>query len=59
MDMHMQCNAGVWHDLASFKDAIMKAWTSATSDPEYRANLFNSMRGRLEKCIANGGDVVG
>jgi transposase len=51
-------NEGEWTDLASFKEEIMRIWTSVTSDPEYRANLFNSMRGRLDQCIANGGDVV-
>lgn len=49
---------GEWTDLDSFKVKIMRAWTSVASDPEYRANLFNSMRGRLERCVANGGDAV-
>jgi transposase len=47
-----------WHDLESFKAALTQAWQSVTSDKEYRQNLFNSMKRRLQQCINKGGDIV-
>lgn len=43
--------AHTWHDLESFKAAIVMAWESVTSCEETRQTLFNSMPGRVEQCI--------
>jgi hypothetical protein len=47
-----------WHDLQSFKEALVLAWQSVTSDSKYRHNLFKSMKRRLQQCINTGGEVV-
>lgn len=46
-----------WHDLASFKDAIVMAWESVTSNADIRLALFNSMPRRLKECIQTGGEL--
>jgi hypothetical protein len=47
-----------WHDLESFKEALVLAWQSVTSDNNYRQKLFKSMKRRLLQCINTGGEVV-
>ena len=47
-----------WHDLESFKEAIVRVWDSVTSDTQYMQSLYQSMVRRLQHCIANGGDIV-
>ncbi len=47
-----------WHDLQSFKEALVLAWQSVTSDKKYKYNLFKSMKRRLQQCINTVGEVV-
>ena len=47
-----------WHDLESFKEAIVRVWDSVISDTQYMQSLYQSMVRRLQHCIANGGDIV-
>lgn len=47
-----------WHDLESFKKAIVVAWESVTSEADTRQALFNSMPRRLKECMNTGGELV-
>jgi hypothetical protein len=49
-----------WHDLESFKQAVVRAWEGVTLDTQYlqTPSLFQSMHGRLQQCIASDGGIV-
>jgi hypothetical protein len=48
----------VWHELESFRVAIVRVWKSVTSHTQYLHNLYQSMPGWLQQCIAIDGDIV-
>ena len=47
-----------WHNLASFKAALRKAWAKVTGDIELLKRLCQSWEKRRVACIASGGEKV-
>ena len=47
-----------WHDLDSFKRAVVKVWNEITGDLELMKRLCGSFEKRRMACIAAGGDKI-